>query len=103
MVSSERGSERVNGGVADTVGYLGEAEVAGAQVVSGEGHAPLGEILHRCLAQSVLECPGERRPGETAEASEFGHGPGMAGFGVDGAERRVQALIRRGLIPAWSL
>ena len=103
MVSSERGSERVHGGVAGAVGYLGEAEVAGAQMVSGEGHAPVGEILHRCLAESLLECSGEGRPGETAEASEFRHGPRMAGVGVDGAERRVQTLIGRGLIPARRL
>jgi hypothetical protein len=50
MVASERGGEGVRRGVAGAAGYLGEAEFAGAEVVSGEGHAPLGEVLHRCLA-----------------------------------------------------
>ena len=63
MVASERGGERVRGGVAGAVGYLGEVEVAGAKVVSGEGHAPLGEVLHRRLAESLLERSGEGRAG----------------------------------------
>ena len=103
VVSSERGGERVRGGVAGAVGYLGEAEVAGTQVVSGESHAPLGEVLHRCLAESPLECSGESRSGEAAEVGEFGHSPRMARVGVDGAERWVETPIGRGLIPAWRL
>ena len=72
-------------------------------MVPGEGHAPLGEVLHRRLAESVLECSGEGRPGETAQGSEFGNGPWMGGVGVDGSERWVQARICRGLVPARCL
>jgi hypothetical protein len=103
MVASERGGESVRGGVARAAGYFGEAVVAGAQVVSGEGHAPLGEVLHRRLAEGLLEYAGEGRPGETAEGSEFGNSPLVRGVGMDGSECWVQALICRGLIPAWRL
>src|ERR1700677_3860122 len=70
VVAPERGGEGVRGAIAGAAGYLGEAEVARAQMVSGEGHPPLGEILDRRLAESLLEYPGEGRPGETAEGSE---------------------------------
>jgi hypothetical protein len=103
VVAPERGGEGVRGAVAGAAGYLGEAEVARAQVVSGEGHPPLGEVLDRRLAESLLEYPGEGRPGETAEGSEFSHGPWVGGVGVDGAECGVQARICRGLIPARRL
>ena len=103
MVAAERGGEGVGGAVAGAAGYLGEAEVARAQMISGEGHPPLGEVVNRRLAEGLLECPGEGRPGETAEGSESGNGPWVAGVGVDGAERGVQARICRGLIPAWRL
>ncbi len=103
VVASERGGERVRGGVAGAAGYLGEVEVAGAKVVSGEGHSPLSEVLHRRLAESLLECSGEGRPGETAQGSEFSHSPRMGGVSVDGAERCVEARVTRGLVPAWGL
>jgi hypothetical protein len=70
-------------------------------VVSGEGHAPLGEVLHRGLAESALECSREGGSGETAEGSEFGDGPWVGGVGVDGSECWVQARICRSVIPAW--
>jgi hypothetical protein len=103
MVAPEGRGEGVRGGVAGAGGYLGEAKVAGAQVISGEGHSPLGEVLDRRLAESVLECSGEGRPREAAEGSEFGHCPWAGGVGVDGAEGWVQARICRGLIPARRL
>ena len=100
VVASERGGEGVRGGVAGTPCYLGEAEVGGAEMVSGEGHAPLGEVLHRGLTEGVLECSGEGGSGETAEGGEFGNGPWMGRVGMDGSEGWVQARIRRSLIPA---
>ncbi len=103
MVAPERGGERVRGGVAGAAGYLGEVEVAGAKVVSGEGHSPLSEVLHRRLPESLLERSGEGRPGETAEGSEFSHRPRMGGISVDGAEGWVEAGVTRGLVPAWGL
>jgi hypothetical protein len=93
MVASERGGEGVRGGVAGTAGNLGNAEVARTQVVSGEGHAPLGEVLHRRLAQSLLECSGEGCPGEATEGSQFGNGPRVGGVGVHAPECWVQARI----------
>ena len=51
-------------------------------MVSGESHTPLGEVLHRRLAEGLLECSGEGRPGETTEGSEFGNGPWVDSVGV---------------------
>src|ERR1700733_10371302 len=101
MVAPERGGERVRRGVAGAVGYLREVEVTGAQMVSSEGHSPLSEVLHRRLVEGLLECPGECRPGETAERGEFGHRPCAGGVSVDGSQRSVEAGVCRGVIPAW--
>ncbi len=103
MVAPERGGERVRGAVAGAAGDLGEVQGAGAKLVARQGHSPLSEVLHRCLAESLLECSGEGRPGETAEGGEFSHGPRMGGVSVDGAECWAEARVCRGLVPPWGL
>jgi hypothetical protein len=55
VTALKRRGERVRGGVDGAVGDLREGQLAGAQVVPGEGHAPLGEVLHRRLAERVLK------------------------------------------------
>ena len=62
MVPSKRRGESVRRGVPGEVGYLSEADITATQVVPGEGHAPVGEVLHRRLAESRLECSRERGP-----------------------------------------
>src|SRR5580692_5394870 len=72
-------------------------------MVSSEGHSPFSEVLHWCLAEGLLECSGEGRSGETAEGSQCGHRPWAGGLSMDGAQRRVEARVRGGAIPAWPL
>jgi hypothetical protein len=62
VVASERRGECVRRRVAAADGYLGKAEIAEAEMVPGEGHAPLGEVLHRCLGECALEGAGEGGP-----------------------------------------
>ena len=100
MMASECGGKRIGGGVAGAAGYLGQAEVPGPQVVSGESHPPLRQVLHWRLTESVLECSSERRSGKTAERGEVTNGPGVAGVGVDRSESELKSGIFRGVIPA---
>jgi len=51
VVSAERRGEGVRRGVAGQVGNLGEGQLAGPQVVAGEGHPPVCEVLHGRLAE----------------------------------------------------
>jgi AcrR family transcriptional regulator len=51
VVPAERRGEGVRRGVAGAVGDLGEGQLAGPQVVAGEGHPPVGQVLHGRLAE----------------------------------------------------
>jgi hypothetical protein len=51
VVPTERRGEGVRRGVAGPAGDLGEGQLAGPQVVAGEGHPPVGEVLHGRLAE----------------------------------------------------
>jgi hypothetical protein len=62
MVPSKRRGESVRRGVPGEAGYLSEADITATQMVSGEGHAPVGEVLHRRLTESGLECSRECGP-----------------------------------------
>jgi hypothetical protein len=100
VVASKRRGERVWGGVADAVGDLREGQLACAQVVPGEGHAPLGEVLHRRLAESVLKGSRKGRSRKAAEGGELGHRPPVCSVGVYGAKSHAEAGVGRGSIPA---
>ena len=100
VVASKRRGERVRGGVAGAVGNLRKGQLAGAQVVPGEGHAPLGEVPHRRLAESVLKGSREGRSRKAAEGGELGHRPPMGRVGVHGAKGHAEAGVGSGSIPA---
>jgi hypothetical protein len=51
VVPAERRGEGMRRGVAGPVGDLGDGQLAGPQVVAGEGHPPVGEVLHWRLAE----------------------------------------------------
>ena len=63
MLTSKCGSKGIRGHVSSAVGDLSEAEFPRAQMVAGEGHTPVGQVLHRCLAQRLLKCSGKGRTG----------------------------------------
>jgi hypothetical protein len=100
VVASERRGERVRGGVAGALGDLREGKLAGAQAVPGEGHAPLGEVLHRRLAETVLKGSREGCSRKAAEGGELGHRPPVSGVGVYGAKSHAEAGVGGGSIPA---
>ena len=62
MVPPERRGESVRRGVPGEVGYLTEAEITATQVVSGESHAPIGQVLHWRLTKGRSECSRECGP-----------------------------------------
>jgi hypothetical protein len=100
VMASKRRGERVRGGVAGAVGDLREGQLAEAQVVPGEGHAPLGEVLHRRLAESVLKGSRKGRSRKAAEGGELGDRPPVGRVGVYGAKSHAQAGVGGGSIPA---
>lgn len=100
MVALKRRGERVRGGVTDLVGDLREGQLAGAEVVPGESHAPLGQILHGRLTESLLKGSREGRSRKAAEGGELGYRPPAGRVGVHGTKRSGQAGVGRGLIPA---
>ena len=51
VVPAERGGEGVRRCVAGPAGDLGDGQLAGPQVVAGEGHPPVGQVLHGRLAK----------------------------------------------------
>jgi AcrR family transcriptional regulator len=51
VVSAEGRCEGVRRGVTGAAGDLGEGQLAGPQVVAGEGHPPVGQVLHGRLAE----------------------------------------------------
>jgi hypothetical protein len=61
VVALERRCEGVGRGVADAGADLPERQVAGAQVISCQRHAPFGQVLLGRLTESELEDPSERR------------------------------------------
>ena len=60
MVTSERGREGIGGGVAGALRDLSQGEIAEAEMVSRESHAPLREVLHWRLLECLLERACER-------------------------------------------
>ena len=70
-------------------------------MVTGEGHAPLGEVLHRRLAESVLKGSREGRSRKAAEGGELGHRPPVGRVGVHGAKGHAKARVGSRSIPAW--
>jgi hypothetical protein len=55
VVAAEGSRERVRRAISDRGGDVREAEFAGAQVVAGESHPPLREVLQRGLPERVPE------------------------------------------------
>ncbi|HEX2744903.1 MAG TPA: hypothetical protein VHN16_10940, partial [Streptosporangiaceae bacterium] len=64
VVAAEGGRERVRRAISDRGGDVREAEFAGAQVVAGEGHPPLREVLQRGLPERAPEDSRECGPGQ---------------------------------------
>jgi hypothetical protein len=62
VVATEGCGEGVGRAVAGEVGDVREGQLAGAQVVSGESHPPVGQVLHGCLAEPLSEGSREGRP-----------------------------------------
>src|ERR1700683_2997073 len=61
VVAAECRREGVRRGINGTCADLRERQLACTQMISGQGHAPLGQVLHRRLTQRELKDPGERR------------------------------------------
>lgn len=59
VMAPEGGGERIGRAVAGQVGDLGQVHIAVAQVVAGQGHPPIRQILHGSLAERVAERPCE--------------------------------------------
>src|ERR1700728_1712082 len=78
VVASERGRESVRRSIADCAGDVRHGEIAVAQVVAGEGHSPVGQVLHGSLAEGAAKGPGEGCSGQAADRGEFGDRPGIA-------------------------
>jgi hypothetical protein len=100
VVASERGGEGVRGCVAGAVSDLVEGQFAGTEVVAGQGHPPVCQVPHRCLAECAFEVAGEGGTGQPAQVGELGHGPWVARVGVDRVQGRTEPGIGGGLIPA---
>ena len=54
-MAAEGGAERAGGAISDTLGHFVEGQVAPAQEILGESHAPGGKILHRAKADGSGE------------------------------------------------
>src|SRR5580693_622379 len=100
VVAAEGRRERERGTVPGGVGDLGQAEIAGAQVVAGEGHPPFGQVLHGGLAERLAEGPCEGGSGQAADRGEFGNGPRAGRVLVHGLKRRAQPRVRGRSVPA---
>lgn len=59
VMAPEGGSERIGRAVAGQVRDFGQVHIAVAQVVAGQGHSPIRQILHWSLAERVAERPCE--------------------------------------------
>lgn len=94
VMAAEGGGERVGRVVADAAGDACHAEVIGAQMVSGQGHPPVGHVPHRGPTEDVTVVAGEGRPGQTAERGESGHRPWTSR-----TRRRTRRFGRRGTRP----
>src|SRR5260370_2748142 len=62
VVTAERRGKGVRRGVAGARGDLRERQFAGAQVISGQRHAPVGQVLHGCLTECLLKASRESCP-----------------------------------------
>src|ERR1700730_2074976 len=62
VVTTERRSEGVGRGVAGARGDLRERQLAGAQRISGQRHAPVDEVVNGCLTECLLKASREGGP-----------------------------------------
>src|SRR5512133_1678693 len=90
VVAVEGRGECVGRAVAGEFGDLGEGQVAGPQVVAGESHAPVGQVLHRGLTEGPRKNAREGRPGQSTDGGELGHRPGAGGVLVHSLQGRAE-------------
>jgi hypothetical protein len=62
MVTAERRGEGVGRGIAGARRDLRERQFAGAQVIPGQCHAPVGQVLDGCLTECLLKASRESCP-----------------------------------------
>ena len=73
----ERGAERVRRAVADGAGHRADGLPRVEDEVGGQGQPPLGEELHRRLADDLGEAPGQGGPGHPGLVRQRADGPGL--------------------------
>ena len=100
VAAAESRGEGIGRCVAGTFSDLRERRLTGAQVISRQRHAPVGQILHRGLAECALEASREGRPRQPADGCQFRDRPRVGGIVVDGLQSRSQSRIGRSLEPA---
>jgi len=99
-VAAEGRGERVWRLIASASSDLVQRGPAGEEEVARQGHAPIGQILHRCLAEDSRKDPRERGAAHAADRSQLGHRPLMGRVVVDGFQRSLQARVPQRVVPA---
>lgn len=100
VVATEGGREGVGRAITGAGADLRQGQLAGMQMISRQGHAPLGQVSHRRLTERQLKDPCERGAGQPAYGCELRHRPTAGGVSVHGIQGGAEPRIDRSLIPA---
>ena len=92
----ERPAERGLGVVPDLRADRGDLGAALGQEVGRDLHPPLGEVLHRRLADELGEPLGHVGAGRCRLLRQLGEGPGVSGPGMEQRQRPGRPLRREG-------
>ncbi len=86
--------------VTDALRHLRQRCAGVAQIVRGDMHTPIGEIMHRGLANQTAKAIRQRRSGQPDFAPQFIDGPGTRDVAVEQSQRPRHVRVAQTREPA---